>query len=348
MSHPSEATPVEASTHTTAMQGDGFYNAHSRPQQSALASGIAPFARAASELPDALVRGGCVRIADMGCSQGRNSVAPLRAALEVLLQRGAACVEVQHSDLPSNDFNSLIKLMANTKDDSYVSPDDAHRVFVTCQGRSFQERLFPEASVALMWCSIATHWMQSAPHPDLTVRSTAWDSTTLNAANAKVEWRRYLDLRAKELVVGGQLVNVDITNRIEGYPMEPVSKQFNLAMEKVLGYDAIKRKVWPIALRTEEQLLEPFNDPALKLRVVEKLNLRTPNPFEDLDPHAYAVSVAEFWRAVVGCLQLERDFGKVKTDQVFAEFTQALEAGGGAANFPIAWHVLVLRCERVL
>src|SRR3546814_6374884 len=61
-------------------------------------------------------------IVDYGCSQGRNSMAPMRAAIEALRVRTGEgrAVEVVHTDLPSNDFTYLF----TTLDDdpgSYLS-----------------------------------------------------------------------------------------------------------------------------------------------------------------------------------------------------------------------------------
>jgi hypothetical protein len=54
-------------------------------------------------------------IADYGSSEGRNSLAPLRVAIEVLRQRigKKRAISVVHTDLPGNDFGALFQMLAS-------------------------------------------------------------------------------------------------------------------------------------------------------------------------------------------------------------------------------------------
>jgi hypothetical protein len=88
-----------------AMQGGGFYNRNSGLQAANLTSALPLLEEAARSVAGA----GSVVIADYGSSQGRNSMRPMRAAIEVLRARAGSerPIEVIHTDLPSNDFASL-------------------------------------------------------------------------------------------------------------------------------------------------------------------------------------------------------------------------------------------------
>ncbi len=90
---------------TKGMVGGGYYDAHSSFQADTAAS-VAPLlqqAVAALTMPAT----GEVTVADYGCSEGRNSMATVNAALDLLLARGAKGFSVVHNDLPTNDWNTL-------------------------------------------------------------------------------------------------------------------------------------------------------------------------------------------------------------------------------------------------
>jgi hypothetical protein len=97
---------VDAVPTQTSMEGAGFYNRHSTAQAAGIDQMLALLERAAGEVPvgeEALV------IADYGSSQGRNSMAPMRVAIEALSSRCGhdRPALVFHPDLPSNEFTSL-------------------------------------------------------------------------------------------------------------------------------------------------------------------------------------------------------------------------------------------------
>jgi hypothetical protein len=56
-----------------------------------------------------------IAVADYGCSEGRNSLAPLRAASRVLRERFGPdrAITVTHTDLPANDFSSLVSVASD-------------------------------------------------------------------------------------------------------------------------------------------------------------------------------------------------------------------------------------------
>jgi hypothetical protein len=89
-----------------------------------------------------------VVIADYGSSQGKNSLAPVRAAIRglrtrVRLQRS---ILVVHIDQYTSDFNTLFDVLHN--DPERYSLDDPN-VFPSAIGRSFYETVFPPHHVDL-------------------------------------------------------------------------------------------------------------------------------------------------------------------------------------------------------
>ena len=122
------------------MQGDGRYNRNSTAQAAAGDRGVPLLVEAAEAVPFppgafASARGPVV-LADYGCSEGRNSLMPIGAAVDALRARHGNDLQVLvlHTDLPGNDYSSLFGTLA---DDplTYQRPG----VFPVAAGRSYFE-----------------------------------------------------------------------------------------------------------------------------------------------------------------------------------------------------------------
>ena len=114
----SEAESVHA---PSPMEGHGAYNRSSRVQAAGLAAAIPLLRHAAETVPLAPAPEPIV-IADYGCSEGHNSLIPMREAIAALRQRvgTSRTISVVHTDLPSNDFSALFEALEN--DPELLSP----------------------------------------------------------------------------------------------------------------------------------------------------------------------------------------------------------------------------------
>jgi hypothetical protein len=190
------------------MEGHGAYNRDSAVQAGGLAPALQMFREAAEHV--ALAPGTePVVIADYGASEGRNSLAPIRAAVEVLRRRiGAArAISVVHTDLPDNDFGALFRVTA-TDPGSYMQ--GTGEVFPFVVGRSFYGQILPAGSVTLGWTSWAVQWLSRVPGPIPDQLQVAFSrdpaARAAYAAQAAADWRCFLASRAAELRPGGRLV----------------------------------------------------------------------------------------------------------------------------------------------
>jgi len=126
------------------MEGKGFYNRHSRPQRGAVAFGLPLLERAvgAVSLPDS---GEVLQVADYGVAGGNNSMEPMRTIIDGARRRSSEdlAVSVFHTDLPTNDFDTLFTLLASP--DSYLQ--GTSNAFAYAGGKSFYERLFPDSHI---------------------------------------------------------------------------------------------------------------------------------------------------------------------------------------------------------
>jgi len=149
-------------------------------------------------------------IADYGSSQGKNSLAPLRAAINIMRSRLGPDrpIFTYHIDQPSNDFNSLFEVLA-TDPDRYVLGEP--NVFPSAIGRSFYGQVLPANYVHLGWSSYAAVWLSRVPGPFpghfIALRTTGAARAEVDMQAAK-DWETFLSLRSIELRPGGRLVVV--------------------------------------------------------------------------------------------------------------------------------------------
>ena len=156
------------------MEGDGAYNMHARIPAGGASLALPLLKQAVRNI--ALDAGNeAVVIADYGSSQGKNSLAPMRTAIEALRARLGPdrAIFVVHIDQAANDFNTLFRVLHGDPD--RYCRDDPH-VFPSAIGRSFYESVFPPDYVHLGWSSYAAVWLSQVPTliPDhfMAIRST--------------------------------------------------------------------------------------------------------------------------------------------------------------------------------
>jgi hypothetical protein len=246
-----------------AMEGQGAYNRHGRLPASGGLFGLRHLEKAANRIP---LRGDePVVIADYGASQGKNSLAPMRAAVDVIRARMSdRPIIVYHEDLPSNDFNALFDVL-DKDPQSYVLA--ASNVFPCAIGRSFYESVLPPGHVHLGWSSYAAMWISRIPTliPGhfCVFRSSGEVRAAFDEQGAD-DWRRFLSLRARELRPEGRLVVVVPAADEDGVSgFEDVMDQANAVLAEMVEAKAIAETelrrmvigVWP---RRRSDLLAPF------------------------------------------------------------------------------------------
>lgn len=191
------------------MEGKGAYNRHAKIPTGGAALAAPFLEKAARNL--ALDPGArSVVIADYGSSQGKNSLGPLRMAIQALQPRLSPnrAIFVFHIDQASNDFNSLFEVLSSDPDRYGL---DGANIFPCAIGRSFYEQVLPLESVDLGWCSYAAVWLSCIPS---LIPGHFFPPSSTGAAQAAFErqgaadWETFLSLRAIEMRPGARLVVV--------------------------------------------------------------------------------------------------------------------------------------------
>src|SRR6516164_6417032 len=248
------------------MEGKGAYNKHAALPASGASLALPFLEKAVRNLalehaPRPVV------IADYGSSQGKNSLAPIQLAITNLRHRTGPSrpIMVYHIDQPTNDFNPLFEVLAT--DPGRYALDDPH-VFPCAIGRSFYERVLPDASVHLGWSSYAAVWLSRIPTfiPGHFVHlASTGDVRVAFDRQAADDWRLFLSLRAGELRAGGRLVVVLPALSDDGISgFEPLFNCANTLLgeivhEGVISNEERKGMVLGTYARRRAQLLEPFS-----------------------------------------------------------------------------------------
>ncbi|KAJ0020851.1 hypothetical protein Pint_31494 [Pistacia integerrima] len=159
-----------------------------------------------------------VRIADLGCGTGYNTLATTDMIVESLKQRYLKeCgfkpeFEVFYSDLPSNDFNYLFHSLNALFSDKKTRP-----YYVAGVPGSFYHRLFPKGKLHIAVSLSALHWLSQIPEVVLDKRSGAWNKGRAWIDGAKKEVAEayakqsekdldeFLKCRKEEIAIGGML-----------------------------------------------------------------------------------------------------------------------------------------------
>ncbi|KAI3845193.1 hypothetical protein MKX03_024851 [Papaver bracteatum] len=158
-----------------------------------------------------------LRIVDLGCSVGSNSLISVNAIIEAidlkfeshfqglqLKQTATLEFQVYFNDIASNDFNTLFASIPLEK-----------RYFAAGVPGSFHGRLFPRASLHFVNSSTALHWLSRVPKGPVGDINSAWNKGRIHYSNAPdevfqaysaqyvMEMEAFLLARGHEIVCGG-------------------------------------------------------------------------------------------------------------------------------------------------
>src|ERR687893_488761 len=361
---PGSAQRITASADAV-MKGHGFYNEHSRPQHKADSLGLPLLERAVEEM--AVPRGAePAAVADFGAAQGRNSLGPMRLAVEMLRRRTTVStpILVIHTDLPQNDFGSLFALV-EASPESYLR--SVENVFTLAAGKSFYERIFPDGFLSLGWTAISVHWLSKVPCniPDHVYAQRAGQRVRMAyAEQASEDWQRFLGHRARELRPGGELIVVavttDDTGNTGGEGLMDLTNEPVLAMVEAgfIRPEEYRRMNMPAYHRTMEEFTEPLLSGTLTEDLILKEATRAEFPdqlwpeYEQTeDATAFAASYTEFMRAFTEApLFAGLDADRTPADrerlvnEYFKRMRSVIEANPERARWD--WHVALLRVAK--
>jgi gibberellin A4 carboxyl methyltransferase len=326
---------------TEGMVGGGYYDAHSSFQAETAASVAALLQQAVAALT--MPVDGQVIVADYGCSEGRNSMATVTTALDLLSARGAKGFGVVHNDLPTNDWNTLARNLSSP--DSYLAKYPRARALFAPRG--FFEQVTTPASITLGTSGSAAHWLSRQP-PNLDMRHSLFRSDAPPPELAKIlkqaadDWLSFLAARAEELQPGGvllvQMLGTDGSAKPERVSAAGLLRLMNECALQLVDAGEVPQDVYagycfPVVPRTIEEATAPLTG-----ALAEKLELLhcglTPvaSPYQAAlektgDVAAFAKSYTAFTRAFSESSLREGllRYGKAGADALADRFYTAME-----------------------
>jgi hypothetical protein len=291
---------------SSGMEGDGAYNRHAAPQAAGNTMALLHAQDAARRVE---IDGGHepIIIADYGSSQGKNSLAPMRTAIETLRLRVSKDrpFVVYHVDLPVNDFNALFRTL-HSNSDSYTR--DADNVYACAVGRSFFENVLPPSSVHFGWSAYAAQWLScvpAVPVDHLWFASLSGPAREIYEQQGAQDWESFLALRAKELRPGGRLVvvcpGVGSGQAIADHADAVIA---DMVKDGVISAKERSRTVLACWVRSKRDYLAPFQSDGRFLNLTIEHCESTPQADavweqyqRDGDAEALAIKHAAFFRA---------------------------------------------------
>ena len=201
-----------------------------------------------------------VRIAEYGCSGGRNSYAPMHTMISALLSRSPALrAECVLEDLPSNTWHQVMEEAPR------LTAAFEGRVQVLCAGTSFYNQICGDASLDLAYSYVSAHFLSdSMPllshvmmHESAPGERKAWE------AHAARDWENFLLLRARELKKGGKIMISTMSRDSSGYSWKEFSHLVLDSVQQVCSRGALAKReaealCIPACLRSEAEIMAPF------------------------------------------------------------------------------------------
>ncbi len=266
------------------MKGEGFYDRNSRVQEQFILSSQDLLEEAVDAVPIA----GPVGLADLGCSEGKNSLMLMRRLTEMVRQRSREPITVTHNDLPGNNWNGFFRNLT------------PYGAFVQASATSFFQPIVAPNSLHIATCYSSVHWLSQVPElPEpagvLHARMNP-ESQALLAEQAARDWEAFLQARAQELVPGGWLVLVSGGNKdgdVAGLKMYAL-------LDRILQELGHPPFVMPIYYRSEQEIREPLERCGFQLQHFRIQHLTTPfaeQLKQDGDRAQYARATTGFVRA---------------------------------------------------
>ncbi|MES0869573.1 hypothetical protein [Pseudovibrio sp. SCP19] len=314
-----KAHPSQKNATTTGMKAKGFYNKNSAPQQATIAYVYPWLHEAVGNLPMP-TNGSPLRFVDYGCSEGANSIQIMAQLTEATRQHGTNPVQTIHSDLPSNDYTTLLHTIGNRTQPPYTDPS----VFGSIVGGSMFNQLLPPGSVHLATSFNATVFLSERPLerlPDYVMPngpSLSDERGSISAKDKEVcekqaahDLETFLKARANELAPGGKLMLQTVGRNEHVSTADGIVNLFNLSLldhvaDGSISQDTYERYYHPVYIRSLEQLTAPVKPGSGSLSHLFNIDkaecYETPVPFveqykQDNDASAYARQIVNFYRA---------------------------------------------------
>lgn len=298
---------------------------------------------------------GPLRIADMGCATGINTVSGVDFVVKTLVNMwgnghsngGGSVTEYQayFVDLPSNDFNGLFNLL-----DRPASP-----YFVAGVPGSFYNVLFPRSSIHVCFSVISLHWLSQVPEAvvqkssPLYNKGRVWinrgrqDIAEAYSKQSQKDLNAFFSCRAREMAPGGVLFLCTMGRPDTWPPQEQLSvreefcgQDFEDAWDELVTQGIVSSDLrdsfnMPWYFVSPEELRQAAdNCGAFEMESIQVCEGIPCMSSEELaqyirDPKTFGLMKSTFVKSYMGAL-IEAHIGKECTDKLFKVFAEKATA----------------------
>ncbi|KAJ0253641.1 hypothetical protein HA466_0112970 [Hirschfeldia incana] len=289
-----------------------------------------------------------IKVADLGCSSGRNSLFAMSEIVNTIIQsyqqKGRTNppeIECCLNDLPHNDFNTTFKLVPSFLEK--LEMEVKGKCFVSGVPNSFYSRLFPSMSLHLAHSSFSLHWLSKVPdglennNTSIHINDTSPLDVYKSYLNQfKNDFSLFLRMRSEEIVPNGQMVLTFVGRKVS----DPLSKDcfqvwsllsdciLDLVSEGIVKESEMHSFNMPFYNPNEEEVREVvINEGSFKINKVETHDHIVPYKIEkDEEELSLQFIEAGKERATgIRCITealLAAHFGETVIDQVFGKYAQ--------------------------
>lgn len=206
-------------------------------------------------------------IVDLGCSTGKNSVAPSKLIIEAVREINPEMpIVIYFQDLPGNHFSETMTTLS-------AALKEYQDVYLYYVGKSFFESLFLDNTIDLMFSFNALHWVDEAPSSSdtsgffLTEESLQTERGQKWLETANRCWRSFIKFRARELRPSGKLfinaigISNDVVEKDEPYItfLKDVYTGLRKCLQSHKLEELYPKLAVPVVVRREKDFTEVFN-----------------------------------------------------------------------------------------
>ncbi|KAF4375504.1 hypothetical protein F8388_024163 [Cannabis sativa] len=169
----------------------------------------------------------CLRIADLGCSSGPNTLTVVSNIFDIIeassqyLNINTPTFQVFLNDLPGNDFNAIFRSLPSFYEKLKKEKGDKFGpCFITAMPGSFYGRLFPDNSMHIVHSSYSLQWLSKVPKglvDDQTGEAHNKGNIYISKTSPAMVFKSYLEqfqidftnflrYRSEEMVSGGIMI----------------------------------------------------------------------------------------------------------------------------------------------
>uniref|UniRef100_A0A1J3DPW1 Salicylate/benzoate carboxyl methyltransferase n=1 Tax=Noccaea caerulescens TaxID=107243 RepID=A0A1J3DPW1_NOCCA len=292
---------------------------------------------------------GCIKVADLGCSSGRNTLLAMfeivNTIIETYQQLGRTNppeMDCGLNDLPHNDFNTTFKLVPSFLEK--LKMEVKGRCFVSGVPNSFYSRLFPSKSLHFVHSSLSVHWLSKVPdglennNKSIHIKDPCPPNVYKSYLNQfKKDFSLFLRMRSEEFVPNGHMVLTFVGRKVT----EPLSKDcfqvwsllsdclLDLVSEGVVRESEMEYFNMPFYNPNEEEVREVVqNEGSFKINKVETHDHIVPYKIEKDDEDLISPELIEAGKDRATCLRclteplLVAHFGEAVIGPVFDKYAQ--------------------------